>query len=242
MLFGTKGSKIMNFEDLKQANTRRCGESFHPINNWSPTDWGCAMAGECGEACNNLKKLRRLEGSHFARDDEREVDKLIDQVMDEVADMVIYADLLAARLGRSLGIAIAEKFNRTSDEVGSSINLKVPGRGVTGRFVGHVQGTDCAELICPECGNKWISPSVAYCDCKKEKSALFVLVLILPSMITGIVIAVAMKLQARHVLFVMENTLRMAGRFVTVAWHLPSRNLGQMKTEFVTTSRAKGRH
>ncbi len=156
----------MNFEDLRQANTKRCGESFHPIDHWSPTDWGCAMAGECGEACNNLKKLRRLEGSHFARDDEREVDKLIDQVMDEVADMVVYADLLATRLNRSLESAIIDKFNRMSDTVGSDIKLAIPRTGTMGKFIGHVQGTECAELECPECGKRWISSSVAYCDCK----------------------------------------------------------------------------
>lgn len=114
----------MNFDNLRQANSTRCGKSFHPIDDWSPTDWGCAMAGECGEACNNIKKLRRLDGSIFSRENEREAEKLIDQVMDEVADMIIYADLLAARLERSLEAAIIDKFNRTSATVGSNIRLQ----------------------------------------------------------------------------------------------------------------------
>jgi len=43
--------------------------------------------------------------------------------MDEIADMVIYADLLAQRLGRKLEDAIKNKFNQTSDKVGSDIKL-----------------------------------------------------------------------------------------------------------------------
>lgn len=113
----------MNFEQLHIANTQRCEESFHPIDHWSPSDWGCAMAGECGEACNNIKKLRRLEGSYFSRENERDDTKLTDDIMDEIADMVIYADLLSARLGRNLEDSIREKFNRTSDVVGSTIKL-----------------------------------------------------------------------------------------------------------------------
>lgn len=113
----------MTFEELKNANTMRCVKSFHSIDHWSPTDWGCAMAGECGEACNNLKKLRRLEGSHFSRENEKDPEKLIDQVMDEIADTVIYADLLATRLGRNLEESIRQKFNKTSETIGSDIQL-----------------------------------------------------------------------------------------------------------------------
>lgn len=113
----------MDFNELNMANSRRCGEAFHPIDEWSLTDWGCAMAGECGEACNYIKKLRRLDGSAFSREDERDAELLKDRIMDEVADMVIYADLLATRIGRSLGSCIVDKFNRTSDLVGSGIKL-----------------------------------------------------------------------------------------------------------------------
>ncbi len=114
----------MNFAHLNKTNTARCGEAFHSIDSWSPTDWGCAMAGECGEACNNLKKLRRLDGCKFSRENEREANKLIDAVLDELADMVIYADLLATRLNRNLESAIIDKFNRTSNTVGSDRRLE----------------------------------------------------------------------------------------------------------------------
>jgi len=113
----------MTFDELNDANTQRCVQAFHPVDHWSPSDWGCAMAGECGEACNNIKKLRRLEGSYYSRENERDDTKLIDAIMDEIADMVIYADLLSTRLERNLADAIREKFNRTSDQVKSTIKL-----------------------------------------------------------------------------------------------------------------------
>lgn len=61
------------------------------------------MAGECGEACNLVKKLRRGENIHK------------DHIAHELADLVIYADLLAARLNINLGAAVVEKFNMVSD-------------------------------------------------------------------------------------------------------------------------------
>jgi len=116
----------MTFDELRCANETRCEQSFHPINQWSPTDWGCAMAGEAGEACNNLKKLkklRRLESEKFPKEFQIDEQTLVDMTMDEIADMVIYADLLAQRLGRKLEDAIKNKFNQTSDKVGSDIKL-----------------------------------------------------------------------------------------------------------------------
>lgn len=69
------------------------------------------MAGECGEACNKIKKMRRGE------------DVPIKDVAHELADMVIYADLLATNLGISLGDAVQEKFNLVSDRQGCDIKI-----------------------------------------------------------------------------------------------------------------------
>ena len=101
----------LTFEELRVNNIRRCQESFHGLQEWSPTDWGCAMAGEAGETCNKLKKLRR--GEHIP----------ISEIADEIADVVIYCDLLAARLGIDLGDAVRSKFNTVSNRVGSEIKL-----------------------------------------------------------------------------------------------------------------------
>jgi NTP pyrophosphatase (non-canonical NTP hydrolase) len=93
------------------ANVARCEDVFHQLDAWSPTDWACALAGETGEACNLIKKLRRgeeVESGDIAR---------------ELADVVIYADLLAARCGIDLGEAVRCKFNEVSHRRGSAVLL-----------------------------------------------------------------------------------------------------------------------
>jgi NTP pyrophosphatase (non-canonical NTP hydrolase) len=114
---------LLNFDDLRRANVLRCEEVFHLINDWSPTDWATAMAGECGEACNEVKKLRRLDGADSSIDTPEERERLREVIGKEIADLVIYADLLAARLDIDLAGAIIEKFNEVSAKRGSSITL-----------------------------------------------------------------------------------------------------------------------
>ncbi|MEM6750743.1 MAG: hypothetical protein AAF612_09760 [Planctomycetota bacterium] len=104
-----KSAERLRFDVLRLHNTQRSSEVFHPVNEWSPTDWACAMAGEAGETCNLVKKLRR--GEPVAP---HEIGK-------ELADVVIYADLLAARLGLDLGRCVVEKFNEVSRRTGSKI-------------------------------------------------------------------------------------------------------------------------
>jgi NTP pyrophosphatase (non-canonical NTP hydrolase) len=72
------------------------------------------MAGEAGEACNAVKKLRRhADGMNTAEDPATEAE-CVAAIAVELADTVIYADLLAARLGIDLGDAVREKFNTVS--------------------------------------------------------------------------------------------------------------------------------
>lgn len=113
----------LSFTDLRLANVVRCEEVFHKLNHWSPTDWACAMAGECGEACNAVKKLRRLEdGTNTQKDPQTEQEAIL-IIADELADLVIYADLLAARLNVDLGTAVANKFNAVSDRMNSTVRI-----------------------------------------------------------------------------------------------------------------------
>lgn len=112
----------VSFEDLRQENVNRCNESYHPLFDWSPTDWACAMAGECGELCNLIKKLRRLVGPETSY--HQALGQMRGQIADELADTMIYADLLAARLGINLGQAVARKFNATSELIGSTRRLR----------------------------------------------------------------------------------------------------------------------
>ena len=113
----------MNLNDLRTANVQRCEQVFHPLASWTPTDWACAMAGEAGEACNAVKKLRRLaDGTNTAKDPQTEPEA-IEAVGKELADTIIYADLLAARLGIDLGEAIRDKFNEVSRRMNSTVIL-----------------------------------------------------------------------------------------------------------------------
>lgn len=101
----------LGFDDLRNANVTRCEVSFHPCDDWTPSDWMTAAAGELGEAANLIKKRRRGE------------DIETEAIAHEIADTVIYLDLLAARLGINLGAAIVEKFNIVSVRVGSEVRL-----------------------------------------------------------------------------------------------------------------------
>ncbi len=102
---------LLSFGELRKANVARCEGSFHPIKEWSPSDWGNALAGEVGKACNKIKKLRRGENIP------------VREVADELADVVAYTDLLAARMGIDLGRAVRRKFNEVSERVSSEIEL-----------------------------------------------------------------------------------------------------------------------
>ena len=114
----------LSFDQLRKANLERTADVFHPLDAWSPTDWACVMAGECGEACNQVKKLRRLDGADGVIDSPEERARLTRNVADELADAIIYADLLAARLGIELGDAVRCKFNEVSERRGSFVKLR----------------------------------------------------------------------------------------------------------------------
>lgn len=101
----------VDFEQLRAANVTRSEQCFFPVKEWTPTDWATAMAGECGEACNLIKKNRRGDPVE------------LDAIGDELADVVLYADLLAARLGIDLGQAVRRKFNAVSKKRKSDVRL-----------------------------------------------------------------------------------------------------------------------
>jgi hypothetical protein len=73
------------------------------------------MAGEAGEACNVSKKI--------IRGDYADLSDGYGDLLDEVADAVIYADLVCQQLGVPLAVAVARKFNKVSERVGSEVKL-----------------------------------------------------------------------------------------------------------------------
>ncbi len=117
---------MLDLEVLRKANVTRCEKSFHKLDDWSVTDWACAMAGEAGEACNLAKKLRRLTGPTYETgkaNTPKSVQEIIAGIADELADVIIYVDLLAARLDIDLDSTVRQKFNEVSRRVGSDITL-----------------------------------------------------------------------------------------------------------------------
>jgi len=114
---------LITFDDLRAANVLRCEKSFHPINEWSPTDWACALAGEVGETCNAVKKLCRMDSGGNTKKDPQTVKEAIGEIAEELGDLITYADLLAARLGIDLEKAVRDKFNKVSDRMNSNIKL-----------------------------------------------------------------------------------------------------------------------
>lgn len=123
-----EGKGSLTFDTLQAINKLRCEAAFHSVEVWAPWEWSNAMAGECGEACNVTKKMNRIwPANQFKQSWNKPEDQLMadleQKLADELADVVIYADLLATRIGRSLGECIRHKFNEKSDEIGSAVKL-----------------------------------------------------------------------------------------------------------------------
>lgn len=101
----------LTFAQLRATNAARCERWDH--SGWSLADWSNAAAGEMGEACNVVKKIRRIEiGIKAAKDPDPQV--LHVKLVEEIADTVLYLDLLALKAGIDLGEAVVTKFNAVS--------------------------------------------------------------------------------------------------------------------------------
>lgn len=138
----------LTFADLRAANLARLASVWPAEDPWEPWDWTNAICGEVGEACteglalltllsaaagaaaNLTKKMNRTwPAGQYAdawnKPEDRRLDELSARLANELADVVIYADLLASKLGRSLGECVREKFNAKSAEIGCSIRIQV---------------------------------------------------------------------------------------------------------------------
>lgn len=106
------------FERVGEVNLARAKE-WHPegLEDWSPAEWGNALAGECGELCNVLKKILRIDGGiQQASGVLRE--ELLKAAAEEIGDTFLYLDLVAQRLGLDTYTCVQETFNRVSDREG----------------------------------------------------------------------------------------------------------------------------
>lgn len=102
----------LDLAEFSKINTERCNESFYSIDAWSLSDWATAAAGELGEACNLIKKLRRGENVSY------------ELIAEELADCVTYIDLLLTKMRKELAYELISKFNKVSVRVNSQKYLK----------------------------------------------------------------------------------------------------------------------
>lgn len=97
----------MDFAVLREANARRQQE-WDREGKIDLAYRGNELAGECGEACNVIKKIERerrgIRGSRAT----------LAQLADELVDVIICADLIALFEGIDLSEAVKRKFNETS--------------------------------------------------------------------------------------------------------------------------------
>jgi len=106
----------MNLTTLRNANQERHLEWAN--GNDIPLSFrGLELAGEAGEACNELKKLERFRmGMVGGKDD-------MQGLREELADVLICIDLIAMDLDIDLGDALKEKFNKTSEKYGLATRM-----------------------------------------------------------------------------------------------------------------------
>ena len=109
---------------LREANLQRVPFFGHTLYSWNPLEWAGALVGEAGEVANIAKKMRRRQDGCDANAPPLSV--LREQLGYELADVLIYADLLAAREGIDLEVAVKKKFELVSQRVGFPPIFEMP--------------------------------------------------------------------------------------------------------------------
>lgn len=108
----------LTFAQVHAKNVARCQRWHKASAEWTGADWATALGGECGEALNVVKKMRRIETGADPGPDDPPAHELGQMLMDELADVFLYLDLLAWHYGITLPSAIVHKFNRVSARQG----------------------------------------------------------------------------------------------------------------------------
>ena len=103
-----------DIREFSATNLKRCNE-WHDIDDWSPMEWGAAAAGEMGELCNVLKKIKRFDMDIQQNATSESREQLVQMAADELADTFCYLDLVASSLGIDVSEAVVSKFNRISE-------------------------------------------------------------------------------------------------------------------------------
>jgi NTP pyrophosphatase (non-canonical NTP hydrolase) len=115
----------LNFTALRNTNKARRDEwaARDGSTPWLSVDWSNELAGETGEACNVVKKLRRIETGYRPDPRGNGREELLAKLAEELGDVIICVDLLAMFYDIDLAAATINKFNRTSDEQGLETKL-----------------------------------------------------------------------------------------------------------------------
>ena len=118
---------LLTFSQLRKVNAARA-RRWHggfPAGNdgWSGADWANATAGELGEACNVVKKLRRMDVGITQAEQGDQPDEayrlmLLQKLAKEIGDTAIYLDLLATFYGLELSNCVLDAFNQVSQREG----------------------------------------------------------------------------------------------------------------------------
>lgn len=109
---------MISFTYLREMNRRRKKLWHGDPDPWTLSDWGNALAGEVGEACNVIKKMRRLEMGMRQQRSQFTMEEFRVMLGKELADSFLYLDLLAEAAGIDLEEAIVAKFNEVSEREG----------------------------------------------------------------------------------------------------------------------------
>ena len=118
---GVSGEPRLTFADLRAANIAR-QQHWGGTNNWTLADWSNAVAGEVGEACNIVKKIRRPQLGTIGND--ADTPKYYGMLESEIGDVLIYLDLLARAAGLDLDRCVSRAFNEKSEKLGMPVRLE----------------------------------------------------------------------------------------------------------------------
>lgn len=117
----TESNVRLTFADLRTANEARQAH-WGGTDNWTLADWSNAVAGEVGEACNIVKKIRRPELGTTGNSED--VSALYPKLESEIGDVLIYLDLLAKKAGTTLDRCVSRAFNEKSEALGMPVRLE----------------------------------------------------------------------------------------------------------------------
>jgi NTP pyrophosphatase (non-canonical NTP hydrolase) len=112
--------QTLTFQALRDGNRAR-QEHWGGSENWTLADWSNALAGEVGEACNVVKKIRRPQLGTTGN--KHDVEAYHAQLESEIGDVLIYLDLLANAAGLDLTTCVRRAFNEKSADLNMPVRI-----------------------------------------------------------------------------------------------------------------------